>query len=122
MAESTVAAAGAGAGSPVTDSMVKEEEKLKAGEEEWKPEQDREYQKFHRISTNDKVARLDDLLKKASAYSKFLANKIQYSHEDTMRQMEAEVDGGAKSLSRRFENCKVLDFVLVFRSQFLNHF
>ena len=72
--------------------MVAEEQKLleqeKKEEEEWTPEADPSYRAFNRTSASDKVARLDDLLKKASAYSKFLANKIVDSHAQTMRQME----------------------------------
>lgn len=75
--------------SVVTDAMVKEEEKLKAQDEEWKPDDDSDFQKFNRIKASEKVAKLDDLLKKASAFSKFLANKIADSHADTMQQLGA---------------------------------
>eukprot|EP00750_Incisomonas_marina_P027137 INCI6141.1.p1 GENE.INCI6141.1~~INCI6141.1.p1 ORF type:complete len:734 (-),score=138.07 INCI6141.1:191-2323(-) len=84
----------------VTDSMVEEEEKLKQAEEEWTPDNDEEFQKFNRTSTTDKVARLDDLLKKASVYSKFLANKIVASHAETMRQVEA-VAGSSRGKNGR---------------------
>lgn len=85
----------------VTHKMQVEEEKLKAGDEEWAPEEDKVYQKFNRITSKDKVARLDDLLKKASAYSKFLSNKIEDSHAETMKQLQEQTQQQSKDTSTK---------------------